>query len=216
MTREEAQACCARIRETLDSARALIYDLWSRKGWRALGYVSWSQCVANEFCVGRSQVYRELKAAQIEIGLSSPSHIGLIPERALRELNRLADPVARAQAWDIACGAWEGQAGDETPVPVAWVKAAVSVMEVVSATGGYVALGGDMLPATQALMQRAVVEEADEARKRQQQYVRDRNGTLLLCATFTDIEEACAALREAARSAACFKLLVYEQVEEGH
>src|SRR5205823_5147590 len=44
MSREEARRCVERITRHLDEARALLLELYERRGWRALGYDSWRAC----------------------------------------------------------------------------------------------------------------------------------------------------------------------------
>lgn len=73
MNREEATATCEAIRGGLDQMKGLAIEvrdqvlaLHDRKGWVALGYETWKQCVDAEFDLGYRQVDRELQAARIE------------------------------------------------------------------------------------------------------------------------------------------------------
>lgn len=82
----------------LESARQLILDLKSSDGWKALGYKSWSACVAGEFGQHRTTIYRQLKAAVIELELLPNGQLGDIPERVLRPLTSRAFDQGTRQA----------------------------------------------------------------------------------------------------------------------
>lgn len=101
MTRDEAQRCANSIRAHLDGARVLILDLHERRGWKALGYGSWRECVVAEFGQSQSNLYRQLDAAKIERVVSPEQPIGAIPERSLRPLAGLP-PETQKAAYDEA------------------------------------------------------------------------------------------------------------------
>jgi site-specific DNA-methyltransferase (adenine-specific) len=69
----EARRLVRRIVGHLDTARALILELYEREGWRALGYNSWRSCVAAEFGQSQSNLYRQLEAARAEREISRNS-----------------------------------------------------------------------------------------------------------------------------------------------
>lgn len=92
MTEGEARQCVEEIKKHLGAARALLFDLYEREGWRSLGYDSWRNCVTSEFGKHESYLYRQLAAARIEARLGG--EIGAIPEshiRAIREIISLDD-----------------------------------------------------------------------------------------------------------------------------
>ena len=70
MTRAEALTCIDAIKGHHAAERALILDLYERRGWSAAGYDSWEACVTAEFGQSRSYLYRQLAAAHIEKDLS--------------------------------------------------------------------------------------------------------------------------------------------------
>lgn len=101
MTEAEARACVAAINGHMNSARALLLDLYDRRGWKALGYASWRECAVAEFEQGQSQLYRELQAAQIERHISPAGEIGIIPARVVAPLAALT-PMEQPMAWQEA------------------------------------------------------------------------------------------------------------------
>lgn len=99
MTRDEARACVQAINGHLVSARALLFDLYERRGWEQLGYTSWMACVTAEFEQNKASLWRQLQAAQIEQRLELP--IGNQSEWKLRPLAALPEedqPKAWAEA----------------------------------------------------------------------------------------------------------------------
>lgn len=98
MTVEEARACIDAINGAMTSARASLWELYHRKGWQSLGYSSWRECVVAEFEQSKSQLYRQLEAAEIEHQISPRGEIGSIPERHLRPLAALT-PDQQREAW---------------------------------------------------------------------------------------------------------------------
>jgi hypothetical protein len=101
MTREQAADCVRQINENIANTRQLLWDLYSRRGWKALGYSSWEACVISEFDQSRSYLHRILKAAKIERELSPRGDIGVIPEKHLRSLSAL-NPGHWKSTWDLA------------------------------------------------------------------------------------------------------------------
>jgi len=101
MNATEACECVTKINSHMNSARALLLDLYERRGWQALGYQSWRECVTAEFAQSKSRLYQELEAAQIEQRISTNGGIGSIPERQLRPLAALT-PMEQPIAWQEA------------------------------------------------------------------------------------------------------------------
>lgn len=101
MTTDEARQCVTAINGHMNSARALLLDLYERRGWAALGYASWRECVVSEFQKSQARLYQQLEAAQIERRISTNVEIGTIPEGQLRPLTRLT-PIEQPAAWELA------------------------------------------------------------------------------------------------------------------
>lgn len=101
MSTDEARECVAKINGHMNSARALLLDLYERRGWVALGYQSWRECVTAEFEQTQTHLYRQLAAAEIERRISPIGEIGVIPETHLRPLVKLT-PMEQPVAWQEA------------------------------------------------------------------------------------------------------------------
>ena len=101
MTADEARASVAQINSHMNSARALLLDLYKRRGWAALGYQSWRECVTAEFEQSQAYLYRQLQAAEIERRISPIGEIGVVPESKLRPLAALT-PMEQPIAWQEA------------------------------------------------------------------------------------------------------------------
>lgn len=101
MTEAEARDCIESMHSSVESIRAKAMDLYDREGWRALGYGTWSECIATEFDQSRSYIYRQLAAALIEREVSPIGDTGVIRESQLRPLGQLP-PGERKAAWDQA------------------------------------------------------------------------------------------------------------------
>lgn len=90
MTIFEARDCVKKINDNIHNARALYFDLYERKGWEALGYRSWRECVIKEFGGKQAYAYLQLSAAKVERNISTivekPTSI---PESHLRPLAAL-------------------------------------------------------------------------------------------------------------------------------
>ena len=82
MTADEARASVAQINSHMNSARALLLDLYERRGWAALGYQSWRECVTAEFEQSQAYLYRQLQAAEIERRISPIGEIGVVPDQS--------------------------------------------------------------------------------------------------------------------------------------
>lgn len=93
MTEAEARQAVNDIKKGINTVRARIYDLDCRKGWKALGYRSFTTCCMQEFPeLHERTIRKQLYAAQIEetlkreLGPDGPNEIGDIPEAHLRPL----------------------------------------------------------------------------------------------------------------------------------
>lgn len=109
MTAEEARTCIAKIHRYADDIRQRVLELYSRDGWKALGYESWKDCVQSEFHESTNYVLRQLRCAVIESEIRQEDGqdvpIGTkpqIPESQLRPLSRLPSPQSRKEAWKEA------------------------------------------------------------------------------------------------------------------
>lgn len=71
MTIFEARECVKKINQNIQSTRALLLELYERKGWEALGYGSWRECVVKEFGGKQAYAYFQLSAAKVERNLST-------------------------------------------------------------------------------------------------------------------------------------------------
>jgi hypothetical protein len=108
MTEGEARQAVQRVKEGLRAVgvmRAALLDLEERKGWQALGYASWRECVVAEFGQSQATLYRQLEAARTEREIShgekTPVFETAIPESVLRPLAGLPvsdKPVVLADA----------------------------------------------------------------------------------------------------------------------
>lgn len=101
MTKDEARQCVDAINNHLSEARELIYDLYTRDGWKALGYRNWTDCVENEFPMSSRNVWRELASAKIEVNLLTHASVGTVSARQLEPLASL-EPNAQREVWRIA------------------------------------------------------------------------------------------------------------------
>lgn len=101
MNADEARLCVTQINSHMNGARVLLLKLYEGRGWAALGYASWRECVVNEFDASKTHLYRELEAAKIESRISPMGEIGALPERQLRPLAALT-PMEQPIAWQEA------------------------------------------------------------------------------------------------------------------
>lgn len=101
MSADEARAAVGAINQHMNSARAILLDLYERRGWAALGYTSWRECAVAEFEGSQARLYQQLQAAQIERRISTNVEIGTIPEGQIRPLAALT-PMEQPAAWQEA------------------------------------------------------------------------------------------------------------------
>lgn len=111
-----ARAICEKIRDNMTTARDLLVEMYEGRGWEALGYDSWRECVASEFGRHQSTLYRQLEAAQVERELAADpvfAHVRKtdgdpIPDRQLVALAK-APEGTRAEVMAVAVEAAEGR-----------------------------------------------------------------------------------------------------------
>ncbi len=100
MTAPEARDCIKSIKSNLINTRSLVLDLYDRKGWKALGYENWRECVTKEFNQSEAYLYRQLEAAQAEKNISPIGEKAIpkqIPESHLRPLPHLPPPPVEGE-----------------------------------------------------------------------------------------------------------------------
>lgn len=145
---EEISHRIARAEEHLQQARSLIFELKNRQGWRALGYASWSACVASEFEQCAKQVDRQYKAALVELDIVPNGSIGTYPERVLRPLTvRNFDAQSRQLVMDIS----QEIVGEGGRVTSGVVEVVVEGLKDMLASGALQGADGDQHPFTQAM-----------------------------------------------------------------
>jgi hypothetical protein len=103
MTCQEARECVKRINSNMDNIRSLVLDLYERRGWSALGYDNWRECVTAEFEHKERYLYYQLEAAQAEKNICTIVQSHKLPESQLRPLIKLKDnPEKQREAWQRA------------------------------------------------------------------------------------------------------------------
>lgn len=93
MNEREAREAVDDIKKGINTVRARIYELDRRKGWKALGYRSFTACCMEEFPeLHERTIRKQLHAAQVEetlkreLGPNGPKFVGATPETHLRPL----------------------------------------------------------------------------------------------------------------------------------
>jgi N6-adenosine-specific RNA methylase IME4 len=99
MSREEARCLVESIKGHMHSARAELLRLYEGRGWLALEYSSWRDCVTAEFGQGQRALYYQLEAALIERDLLQNLQSAPIPDSQLRALAPLPDAETRREVW---------------------------------------------------------------------------------------------------------------------
>jgi hypothetical protein len=162
MDATEARECVNLINKHLGNLRALLHDLHNRKGWEALGYQSWRECVNQEFAYDQSYLYRLLSAAQVEINIHSP--VGEIPERQLRELAKI-EPMAQRIVYEVA-----KQTAPNGDITAAHLKSVVNVFAEVVTTGAIDDGTGVQIKVSE-IIDAAINEETHERKERQKAHI---------------------------------------------
>lgn len=101
MTEEEAKACAEKIREKELNLRLAIDELRRRKGYLALGYETFEECMEAEFGFSRGYGSRLSNAHRISRNLSEDGKYDKVPESTLRPLNSL-EPESQIKAYNDA------------------------------------------------------------------------------------------------------------------
>lgn len=103
MSADEARACVQSIKAKMIDLRSAVHDLWQRRGWEALGYVSFNACLKSEFDgVSAGHLYRLKDAAVIEgeLRMSEDSPLeNRLPEAHARQLKILPNGADRVTAY---------------------------------------------------------------------------------------------------------------------
>ena len=108
MTEQEAREAISDIRSGINSVRGRVYELDSRKGWKALGHRSFTACCTEEFPeLHYRTIQKQLAAAQVEAKLAelrpAGRNTGELPEKHLRPLVGIKnDDELLAEAFDEA------------------------------------------------------------------------------------------------------------------
>ena len=108
MTEQEARDLISDIKNEINSVRCRAYELDNRKGWKALGYSSFTACCRDEFPeLQYRTIQRQLAAAQVGAKLAELRPNGRdtseLPETNLRPLVCLKnDDKLLAEAFDEA------------------------------------------------------------------------------------------------------------------
>jgi len=106
MTKEEAKSTLQLIRISSSEIRILLYEMYIRKGYIALGYSTMSEFIKTKLkgILSKSYATRQLQAAKFEALLLPEMPIGTIKESILRPLGSLKTDELIKKAWEIATG----------------------------------------------------------------------------------------------------------------
>jgi hypothetical protein len=137
MTREEAQACLARIQGTEERFWMLLKQMHDRRGWKALGFETWENFIGKHFAEARATIFRKIKAIGVREGLESagvnvslPDNQALLlsalPEEQRPEAIELAREIAAAQPAPVGKAALYRKQGQ---VSAAVIQQAVSALQ---------------------------------------------------------------------------------------
>lgn len=104
MSEAEARECVARIKANLEDTAERLERLRDLRGWEALGYKTWQECIKHEFQMSRQRAHQLLNLASVDRVLkalppgpaSTVVDAGTLTERHRRELVPLVnDPPER-------------------------------------------------------------------------------------------------------------------------
>lgn len=130
LSAQEARRLVDEIHADVNALGEKLLRLKDGRGWKALGYESWRDCVASEFKQSESQLYRLLLAEQVNQQLQKvDAGLPKLKERVVRELNRLNSPEEKAEAYREAQSLAKTQGKSE---PSARDVAAVVEKKVIS------------------------------------------------------------------------------------
>ncbi len=152
MSRAEAQTLVQEIRADVNALGEKLLRLKDGRGWKALGYSSWRECVAAEFKQSQSQLYRLLHAVEINHQLQGVDPaLPELPERHVRELNKLASAQEKVEAYRdaMALAQTQGKAQPSARDIAVVVQRKVFTREVLAtpyAVIGTMVLQGEITP----------------------------------------------------------------------
>ena len=106
MSEAEARECVAKIKAGLEDVEARVSELIVCRGWEALGYKTWQECIKHEFQMSRQRAHQLLTAHQVKQILmalppgpaSNAFDAGALTARHRAELAPLADQPERFDA----------------------------------------------------------------------------------------------------------------------
>jgi hypothetical protein len=99
MNLEEATAKHQELKAIHGVARSMLLEMRDRKGWKALGYSSFSEYGEQEWGYTQGYISKLATAANIQEKLNIPMGISDIPTRQLIPLNQVPDDIKK-QIWD--------------------------------------------------------------------------------------------------------------------
>jgi hypothetical protein len=99
MTATEAQAKHAELKSVHLIARAMLLEMCDRKGWRALGYSSFSEYGEKEWGYSQGYISRLTTAARIQTVIMPMGINEEMPERQTRELGKLPNNDAMREVY---------------------------------------------------------------------------------------------------------------------
>ena len=72
LTKNQAMALCQQVRDGLGTVADALMELHENHGWLALGYATWKECCAKEFCHPTWWAKRQLQIAAVRKALPPP------------------------------------------------------------------------------------------------------------------------------------------------
>jgi hypothetical protein len=116
MTKKEARTTVKRIREDICYLMQDWHELWVRKGFKALGYSDYKECIQKELSsvlsYGYAQQMKDAGVARMNIYPKLP--MGKIMEGMLRPMHPLSTQQRKTAPGETG----QGRAGQEVPWPV--------------------------------------------------------------------------------------------------
>ena len=117
MDKVEAREITDRIKANLVDTSELVFDMYNREGWRALGYESWRACVVAEFEFSQSHAYRLLSHGQVVKNIKD-SQLGN-PDIILPATQHQTEPLAKLPPKQQSATWQKVQKVTEKPQPTA-------------------------------------------------------------------------------------------------
>lgn len=93
MSKQEARAAIEKLKDNVHSVMKICYELAERKGYEALGYKTFKECVTNELkdIVKYDYAHKLKQAGVVHMIVCPDKPMGEIPEGVLRPLHKLTD-----------------------------------------------------------------------------------------------------------------------------